>query len=150
MQKVDLWAHARPQREVVERTFQADGDPITLRFRRPDAADMCRAAEVAKRLVEDYITGSDDRPAAEFWDGIKLSEQLCMTAATAEQMQPEQVYSAEEFILMQDRRPTDWPEINALIREQSRHWREASGKSPAVRAEKSAAPPSILPTNSPT
>lgn len=126
--KVDLWRHERPEREEETRVFAEDGPPIALTFRKPDAADICAAAARMRQLVEDFIEGSEERGAADFHDGIKVSPGLFDTAATAYESQPVPVYSVEEFVLMSDRRPRDWPKIVAWLRGLAADWQVQSGK----------------------
>lgn len=136
MQKVNPWALPRPERPAEERTFDSDGVSITLTFRVPDTADINLAAEIANRLARDFIHGypEEGRPAADFYDGIKVSEGLINLAATAEVMQPEKIYTAEEFIAFFDRLPNDGVRIAHWIREKQRVWSSrAPGETPGAR-----------------
>lgn len=136
MQKINPFTLPRPVREVVTRTFSADGVELALSFRRPDAADMNRAAESARRLVSDFIDGypQEGRPAADFFDGIKVSESLFLLCCSAEEMQPPEarVYTAIEFVMLLDRLPTDGPRIAAFVRELQTDWRVRQGESPGA------------------
>lgn len=149
MNTVDPFRLPRPKREIVTRTFSADGVSITLAFRRPDVAEMNRAAEVARQLVADFITGDarEDRPPADFFDGIPVSESYFVLCASAEQMQPPpdlmpegcQRYDAVNFAVLLDRLPTDGPRIAAFVREMQVDWRASSGNSPGAPTGDSAA-----------
>ena len=142
MRKIDVFSLPRPERLVEERTFAADGHTITLAFRRPDAADMNMAATTAKRLCEEFITGIDGLPPATFWDEIKVSESLFMLAASAQEMQPpdRRIYSAEEFVVMMDRLPTDGVRIAQFIREMQMDWRAHQGNGSGAPTERPSVP----------
>jgi hypothetical protein len=143
MQKVNPFLLPRPERTVYTRVFDADGVSVELAFRKPDAADMNRAAETARRLVSDFITGypEEGTPAADFYDGIKVSESLFLLCASAEEMQPPEVrlYTATDFVLLLDRLPTDGPRIAAFIRELQQDWRQTAPNSRGVPTASSAA-----------
>jgi hypothetical protein len=153
MQKVNPFLLPRPERTVYTRVFDADGVSVELAFRKPDAADMNRAAETARRLVSDFITGypEEGTPAADFYDGIKVSESLFLLCASAEEMQPPEVrlYTATDFVLLLDRLPTDGPRIAAFIRELQQDWRASPGNSRALRTETPSAEPSTSPIDIP-
>jgi hypothetical protein len=152
MQKINPYDLPRPSRPVEERVFDADGVSVVIAFRRPDAADMNMAAEVAKRLTKDYITGypEEGTPPAEFFDGIKVSEALFMLAATGQEMQPpeKKVYTAEEFVMLMDRLETDGVRIARWINEKQQDWRRHQGNGSGAPTEtsseaRSASTPSI-------
>jgi hypothetical protein len=136
MQKVNPFTLPRPVREVVTREFSADGVTVTIAFRRPDAADMNRAAETARRRVQEFITGDPEmgRGPADFFDGIKVSESLLLLCAAAEEMQPPEarLYTDIEFVMLLDRLPTDGPRIAAFVREMQIDWRVRQGESPGA------------------
>lgn len=143
MKKINPWALPRPERRVVTREFAADGVTVTLSFRRPDAADMNRAAETAKHLCAEYLYGypEEGRPPADFPDGIKVSEGLILLCACAEEMQPDEarLYDTMEFIALLDRLPTDGPRIAAFVREMQQDWRARQGESPGAPTASSSA-----------
>jgi hypothetical protein len=70
MAKLDVWALPRYERPEVSRTFTHHGTdfPLTCTFRKLNGAERALVADEVKLLVEDYLTGSVDRGAADFPD----------------------------------------------------------------------------------
>jgi hypothetical protein len=132
MAKLDTFALNRRERPSQSRTFEQDGVSFTLTLRAPDVADLARAAEVAARMKEDFITGSDLRPPCEFPDGVKVSEGLFLLAATAAEMQcPENRadrYEPEELIQLSDKLPEAWAEAHIWISGLQRSWETRRGE----------------------
>jgi hypothetical protein len=133
--KLDVFSLQRRERQAQTRTFEQDGVSFTLTLRPPDVADLARAAEVAQRMKEDFITGSEARPACEFPGGVKVSEALFLLAATAAEMQcPENRadrYEPEELIQIADKLPEAWAEAQAWIGSLQRSWEKRRGERPA-------------------
>ena len=151
MSRIDPFRLPRPERKLVTRLFTADGYDVEFSFRRPDAADMNRAAETAKRLVMTYITGSpaEGIPPCEFFDGIKVSESLFLLCASAEEMQPPDLsarYSAEDFVMWLDRLEEDGPKVAGFINEMIYDWRRGPN-SRALRTDSPSVEQSASVTN---
>lgn len=142
-EKINPFHLPRPKRATETREFSADGEPFTVTFRAPDAADMNMASEVAKRLCADYLTGYPEEGTlpAEFFDGIKVSESLFLIAAAGQEMQPpeKRLYTAEELIVLMDRRPDDGVEIARWVNDLLSQWKSRRGNSSGVPTEPSSA-----------
>lgn len=151
MKRVDPFQLARPERKVTTRLFDSDGAEVEISFRKPDAADMNRAAEIAYRLTKDFILGypEEGTPAADFFDGIEVTESFFQLCASAEVMQPPdaRAYNAIDFAILMDRLPTDGPRIAAFVREMQIDWRTSSGNSRGVPTGSRAAEHSTSPTS---
>jgi hypothetical protein len=132
MPKVDPFTLPRPERPVETREFKLDGVPIELTLRPSDMPDDARAAEVADQLVRDYITGSEEREAAEFPDGIKVSRTLFQICASLAERQcpenPAEAYSVVELVIFSAKRPRDWNQILAWANAQQAAWRTRQGE----------------------
>ena len=157
--RIDPFRLTRPPRAIVTRTFDADGVSITLAFRRPTAADMNRAAETARQLVADFITGypEEGRPPADFYEGVKVSESYFVLCAAAEEMQPPeqempegaQRFDAVNFAVLLDKLEMDGPRIAGFIREMQTGWRQPPGNSSGAPTGSSSAARSASPDNTP-
>jgi hypothetical protein len=139
MPKVNVYALERPARRVETRTFEENGQSLTLAFHKPDAADLAMAAERAQKLIEDWITGSEIRGPAPFpYPEVKLSKLLCNNVAVAVECQeaedPAERYEAIEFLVMSARLPETWMQVQRLLQELTASPPVASpnGASPAV------------------
>jgi hypothetical protein len=142
MAKLNVFALPRPQRPTQTVTFETPQGPISLTLRAPDVADMARAAEAAARLVEDFITGSEVRAAAEFPDEIPVSESLFQSVALVAAMQtatePSERYTEIEWVMIATRLPAAWAEVQRVAQELMTRWRQDRGNSPAAPTEPSA------------
>ena len=115
----------RPHRERETRTFVEPGvngsEPIEfeLTFWKPNAADLMAATEISKRLVEDFITGSEIRPAGPFPDpDVIPTESYFMLCALGEVCQPSDLpdrYTALDFALLLPKLPTAGLQIQRWI-----------------------------------
>lgn len=136
MPKLNVYTLPRPKRKVETRTFREGEVELELTLRAPDVADMARAAEAAKRLTEDYITGSDLRPeAAPFPEPeVKVSEALFQTVALIAEMQPatdpRERYDAVEFTLLAANLPRTWTKIQRWVGELVADWTDDRKNSP--------------------
>lgn len=123
MPKVNVYTLERPARRIETRTFEENGQSLTLAFHKPDAADLAMAAELAQKLIADWIDGNPDLgrgPAPFPYPDVKLSRLLCNNAAIAVECQaaePAECYDAIEFLLMSSRLPETWLKIQRLLQE---------------------------------
>lgn len=123
MPKVNVYTLERPARRIETRTFEENGQRLTLSFHRPDAAELAMAAERAQKLTEDWIDGNPDlgrNPASFPYPDVKLSRILCQNAAIAvecQEAEPAERYDEIEFLLMSARLPETWLKIQRLLQE---------------------------------
>src|ERR1051326_2755150 len=127
MAKLDPFLLPRPERPTETRSFTEGEATLTLTLRPPDAADIARASEASERLVQDYITGSEDRAAGDFPEGVKVSKTLFMTCALIGEMQcpenPADAYTVLELVLLSDRLPRAWKQLQAWVNDLTGAWR---------------------------
>lgn len=123
MAKLDPYTLPRASRPQQTRTFvEPDtGVELTLTLRAPDAADAARAAERCDRLVEDYIDGSNLRPAGPFPDPeVAPSRGLFLTCCLVAEMQvcenPGDRYDAIELCILSSKCPVIWAQVQGWVR----------------------------------
>jgi hypothetical protein len=134
MAKVDPFALPRLKRPVDTREFAADGPAISLTLQPAGLPDEARAMEIAEQLTRDYITGSEDRAAADFPEGVKVSRalfQICSLLAERQYPEnPADAYTAIELAIFSDKRPRDWRQIMTWSTTQQTQWSSRQGESP--------------------
>jgi hypothetical protein len=131
--KINVYQLKRPERRIETRTFEENETTFTLTLQEPDAADLSRIGEEADRLLEDYVTGNEDRPAAPFpVDGIKLSKTLLLNAAAIAECQTDtdliDRYQSEEFIAISAAMPETWLKLQRWVNDLSKKWQSDPGK----------------------
>ena len=145
MPKVNVLNQPRYERKRLTKTYEQDGEPITLSLIEPNGPRMARAGQKVAEMVEQFIEGSDEEPAVMFPDpDVEPSEHLFWSACVLEEMQTEtdvrERYEAWEFCVIAARRPHDWQAILADANAIGRSWVAEPGKSPAAPAASSSAP----------
>lgn len=122
MAKVNVFNLTRPERPTITRSFEENGERLTIAFHKADAAELALAAELADQLIEAHITGSEIRgPAPFYYPDVKLSRLLCNNVAIAVQTQevedPADAYDEKEFLVMSVRMPETWLGIQRILQE---------------------------------
>ena len=135
MPKIDPYTLPRPKISSATRHFSADSPDytVTLTLRPATFALAAAAEEEAGRLIETYLTGSEQRGRAPFpHEGIAPSETLFRVVTLLQFMQcpenPADSYDGMELILISDRLPKTWGSIMEWFAEMSASVEELLGK----------------------
>lgn len=129
MPRVNPYSLKRPVRTAIRRVLTDSAHPdqeFEFALRRPDAADLIRAAELSQAMIERYLTGGpnggpfpylvDDQPQP-------LNERLIDSFCAIAVMQPAaeelgwEPYTPEEIGQFAFKAPDLWDALNAFVRD---------------------------------
>lgn len=126
MSDIDIFGLPRLSRSSEEKTYEEQGQKLSLFLRWPNASDRGIASEDAQELARDFITGDGDRPAAEFPDpDVIPSATLFNACALVARMQcpppGRKRYGALELAVLSARLPRTWiavqQDVNRILME---------------------------------
>lgn len=154
MPKLNVLSMARRERKIETRTFDRDGEPLTVTLTEVDAAIVARAQEIHEEACKTFIDGFEDgQPPAPFPDEhVRPSKSLFFNCAMLEQLQvvehEQDRYRLWEWAVISDRRPRDWVDLCNWADGLGKEFAADPGKSAGAPAASSSAPRSSKGKNS--